>query len=101
MWVREPPIPIKMRFRRPPQFVAKRHRANIVGPPIVAARIKGFHRVLPFRGLVFGLREFCDVATGVLQRDKFATTRERYLIFERSFPTPAANEAIPSCRIRF
>src|SRR5258706_13926627 len=41
-------------------------RANIVGPPDVATRIKASMAVMPLLGLVLGLRKLRDVITGNL-----------------------------------
>ncbi len=60
---------------------------------------QGFHRRLPFLGLMLGLRQVRDVTAGILEGDKLATARERDGFFKLSLPTPAANDAIPSCRI--
>jgi hypothetical protein len=62
-------------------------RANIVGPPDVATRIKGLHCRLPFCGLVFGPWQLRDVLAGILKGDEGATARQRYWIIERPFPT--------------
>jgi len=68
-------------------------RANIVGPPDVATRIKSLHGRLPLLGLVLGLRKLRDVIAGVLERDKLATPRQRYRLVKRSFP-PAIRRTI-------
>jgi hypothetical protein len=47
---------------------------------------QGFHRRLPFHGLVLGLRQLGDVVAGVLKRDQQAAAGQRYRIVERSFP---------------
>jgi hypothetical protein len=62
-------------------------RANIVGPPDVATKYQGFHRRLPFLGLVSGPRQLRDVIAGVLESDELATARQRDRIIEWSLPT--------------
>jgi len=37
---------------------------------------QGFHRCLPFRRFVLGLRELRDVGAGVLERDEGAAVRQ-------------------------
>jgi hypothetical protein len=54
-------------------------RANIVGPPD-ATRINGFHRCLPFLGLVLGPWQLRDVIA--FEGDKLATARQRDGAFE-------------------
>jgi hypothetical protein len=61
-------------------------RANIVGPPDVAARIKASMAACHSAGIVFGLRKFGYVLAGILERDKLATARQRYRISKRALP---------------
>lgn len=49
-------------------------------------RDQGFHRSLPLRGLVFGLRQFGDVGAGVLQGYKLLATRQRDRFVECAMP---------------
>jgi hypothetical protein len=49
-------------------------RANIVVPPNVATRIKGFHGRQPFRRFVLCLRKLRDVGPGIFKRDQLAAT---------------------------
>jgi hypothetical protein len=60
-----------------------------------------FHCRSPFGRFVLSLRKLGDVVASVLQRDELATPGQRYRIFKRTFPAPAANDARPFCRIRF
>jgi hypothetical protein len=59
---------------------------KLVGPPDVATRINASIAACSLRGLVLGLRKFGDVLAGILERDKLAATRQRYWLFEPSFP---------------
>jgi hypothetical protein len=59
-----------------------------------------FDRGLPLRELLFGLRKHLDISGGVLEGDELPAARQRDRIIELAFPTPAANGANPSCRIR-
>jgi hypothetical protein len=52
-------------------------------------------------GLVFGLRKLRDVIAGILERDELAPARQRYWIVKPTLATAIANDASPSCRIRF
>src|SRR6266567_6318710 len=45
-----------------------------------------FHRGLPFRRLVLGVRKLRDVVSGILQRDELAAAGQRNRFVERSFP---------------
>jgi hypothetical protein len=47
-------------------------RANIVGPPSVATRIRTSIARLPFRRRMLGFRKFRDVSAGILERDERA-----------------------------
>jgi len=62
-------------------------RANIVGPPDSATRIRSFHDSLPFRGLVLGLWKFHDVVAGIFERDEGPPALQLYRIIERTLPT--------------
>src|SRR4029077_483713 len=53
-------------------------RANIVGPPDSATRIRSFHDSLPFRGLVLGLWKFHDVVAGIFERDEGPPSLQLY-----------------------
>jgi hypothetical protein len=61
-------------------------RANIVGPAGCSDKDQGFHRRLPFRRRVLGLRALRDVGASLVQRDELATARQRDRIIEWSFP---------------
>ncbi len=74
-------------------------RANIVGPPERRDQDQGFYGRLPFLDFVLGFRKLGYVGAGIFKGDKL-TARQRYGIIKRSFPTPIANGASPSCRIR-
>jgi hypothetical protein len=50
-------------------------RANIVGPPDVATRIKASIAV-PLRGLMLGFLKLRDVGAGVLESDELAPARQ-------------------------
>ena len=72
-------------------------RANIVGPPSVATRIKASIAACHFLGFVLGLRKLRDVGAGILESDELAPARQRYGIFKRSFPaTRGAHRPAPS-----
>jgi hypothetical protein len=47
---------------------------------------QGLHRGLPFLGLVLGLWKLGYVITGVLERERLATSRQRNRIIKPSFP---------------
>ena len=51
--------------------------------------------------MLFCLRQLLDKLGGILEGDELALARQRDRIFEFAFPAPLANDAIPSCRIRF
>src|SRR3984893_5679277 len=59
---------------------------------------EGFHRRLPFRGLVLSLRELRDVGPGIPQRDQLAAARQRDAIVEWSFPAALSYVRHGSCR---
>jgi len=61
-------------------------RANIVGPPSVATRIKASMAACHSAGIVLGLRKFGYVIAGILERDKLAAARQRDRIIKPSFP---------------
>jgi hypothetical protein len=60
-------------------------RANIVGPPNVATRIKASIAGLPLRSLMLGLRKLHDVIAGVLEGDELATAGQRDRITNARF----------------
>jgi hypothetical protein len=63
-------------------------RANIVGPPSVATRIKASIRRLPLRRRMLSLRKLRDVIAGVPQGDELAAAGQRDRFVEPSFPAP-------------
>ena len=76
---------------------AREHRRAV----LVDDQKQGLDRILPFLDLLFGLRQLLDISGGILEGDELALARQRDRIFEFAFPAPLANDAIPSCRIRF
>jgi hypothetical protein len=66
-----------------------RHHCRAVEP---RDKHQYFHRRLPFRRFVLGLRKLCDVLPGILQGDELATPRQRDWLIEFSRPT-ALNDA--------
>ena len=63
------------------------------------AGLKTVRAASPISGI--GLRKPRDELAGILEGGEMATALQRYRIVKRSFPTPAANDASPSCRMRF
>jgi hypothetical protein len=61
---------------------------------------QGLNGCLPFLRLVLCFRKLRNVAARVLKSDKLTTAGQRDRIVELAFPTPAANDANPFCRIR-
>jgi hypothetical protein len=61
-------------------------RANIVGPPDVATRIRASIAASHSWGFVLGLRKPRDVFAGILERDQLAAAGQRDRLVERSFP---------------
>ena len=56
-------------------------RANIVGPARLSDQDQGFHRCLPFCGLVLGFRKLRDVSAGIVERfDAAAASLARFYI---------------------
>src|SRR6266446_9860779 len=53
---------------------------------------QGFHRRLPLRGLMFGLRKSRDVFAGILERDELTTARQRYWIIKPSLPAAISHQ---------
>jgi hypothetical protein len=49
---------------------------------------QAFHCCLPFWRLMLGLRQFCDVTPGVLERGDLAPERQGYRIVKGPFPIP-------------
>ena len=75
-------------------------RANIVGPPDVATRIKAFHGRLPLGSLMLGVRELGDVGAGVRERDELATARQRDRFVEVTSPAAISHLARASAARR-
>jgi hypothetical protein len=61
-------------------------RANIVGPPDVATRIRACIAACHSAGLMLGLGEPCDVAAGIPERDELAFAWQRDRFFKPPLP---------------
>jgi len=60
---------------------------------------QGFHRRLPFLGLVLGFRQLRNIIARILESDELATARQRDRIVEGPLPTgilPDDQRRIPS-----
>jgi hypothetical protein len=69
--------------------VQRLHDANLRKHRRAAGRshqYQGFHRRLPFRRLVLGLRKLGDVVAGILQRDQRPAARQRNRFVEAAGP---------------
>jgi hypothetical protein len=61
-----------------------RHHCRAIEP---RDKHQNFHRGLPFRRFVLGLRKLRDVLPGIFQGDELPAPRQRDWFFERPFPT--------------
>jgi hypothetical protein len=71
-------------------------RANIVGPPDVATRIKASIAACHSAAFVLGLRKLDDVIAGILERHELVTARQRYRIVKPSLPPTISHRLRPA-----